>query len=82
MNLDTVTLESLRKFAGVEAEIGDLSIPEETVRFEDPSRPLKAWIVYVDFTNSTHYFKEQESYTGFVIFNTFIMLLKTYIRHF
>jgi hypothetical protein len=40
----------------------------------------KGSIVFVDFTRSTSYFKERENYTGFVIFNAYILLVKTITR--
>ncbi|WP_096999621.1 hypothetical protein [Persephonella hydrogeniphila] len=34
-------------------------------------------VVFVDITKSTGYFEEEKNYTGFVIFNAYILLVKT-----
>jgi len=39
----------------------------------------KGWAIFVDVVNSTQYFLENESYVGFVIFNSYIMIIKDYI---
>ena len=88
MPVRLVSLESIRKFAEIEAGVGegDIVMPEKIKAPEGTVEIIKhykkAWIVYVDFTNSTDYFTTSENYTGFVLFNAFIMLLKTYIRLF
>lgn len=46
----------------------------------------KGTVIFVDITNSTKYFKDKydltfkENYTGFVIFNSYILLIKTITR--
>jgi len=37
-------------------------------------------VIFVDITKSTDYFKEEKNYTGFVIFNAYILLVKTITR--
>jgi len=40
----------------------------------------KGTVIFVDITKSTEYFKEEKNYTGFVIFNAYILLVKTITR--
>lgn len=40
----------------------------------------KGTVIFVDITKSTDYFKEEKNYTGFVIFNAYILLVKTITR--
>ena len=42
--------------------------------------PKQGTVIFVDITKSTDYFKEEENYTGFVIFNAYILLVKTITR--
>ena len=37
-------------------------------------------VIFVDITKSTDYFREEKNYTGFVIFNAYILLVKTITR--
>jgi len=37
-------------------------------------------VVFVDITKSTEYFEEKQNYTGFVIFNAYLLLVNTITR--
>jgi hypothetical protein len=40
----------------------------------------KGTVIFVDISKSTKFFEEETNYTGFVIFNSYISLVKTYVR--
>jgi|GEM_PF-4355712 len=40
----------------------------------------KGSIVFVDISKSTDFFIEKENYTGFVVFNSYISLVQSYVR--
>ena len=40
----------------------------------------KGTVIFVDISKSTYFFKEEKNYTGFVVFNSYISLVKTYVR--
>ena len=52
----------------------EIDIPEfGKVRYEGTT---KGTVIFVDITRSSKYFEEKENYTGFVIFNAFILVVK------
>lgn len=82
LDLQTVVLERFKKVAESTKKIfleatTHISIPEfGNVNISN----TKGTVVFVDITNSTQYFKEEKNYTSFVIFNAYILLVKTITR--
>ncbi len=83
LNLGTVVLESTRFKKAIESILVEsstyqpLSIPEYgNVEISN----TEGTVIFVDITKSTGYFREEENYTGFVIFNAYILLVKTITR--
>jgi len=77
LDLETVSLKKeameykekvLLKFTTIPRipEFGDIEISN-----------TEGTVIFVDITKSTDYFKEEKNYTGFVIFNAYILLVKT-----
>ncbi len=56
-----------------------LSIPKYE-RFEASN--LKGTVVFINTTKNPHYFMDKEDYSGFVIFNSYIVLAKAIVKHF
>lgn len=62
---------------GIEASLEEISIPD--IGKIDISNN-RGTIIFVDISRSTDFFKEKTSYTSFVIFNSYISLIKSYVR--
>jgi len=55
-------------------EVTEINIPEfGKVKYEGTT---KETVIFVDITRSSKYFEEERNYTGFVIFNAFILVVK------
>ena len=81
LNLETVVLESKEFKKAYEAM---RKIPSEATTFlsipefgDVEITNTEGTVIFVDITKSTNYFREEKNYTGFVIFNAYILLVKT-----
>ena len=63
--------------AGIESSLEEISIPD--IGKIDISNN-RGTIIFVDISRSTDFFEEKTSYTSFVIFNSYISLIKSYVR--
>ncbi len=63
--------------AGIEASLEEINIPD--IGKIDISNS-KGTVIFVDISRSTSFFEEKANYTSFVIFNSYISLVKSYVR--
>ncbi len=63
--------------AGIEASLEEINIPDIGKIAISNSRGT---VIFVDISMSTSFFEEKANYTSFVIFNSYISLVKSYVR--
>ena len=80
LKLSTIIIEdSIEKVAGYEhyKPVFESEIPD-VGRVNIGNK--KGTVIFVDISKSTYFFKEEKNYTGFVVFNSYVSLVKTYVR--
>ena len=82
LNLKPVLIESLKTKSEKLKSVYESLLPKPVIpEFgEFGITNSRGTVVFIDITKSSDYFKEAKNYTGFVIFNSFIMLVNTITR--